>query len=250
MEFTYIVNGHPIQVNHSRDLARSFSESLFRWAGPAHTGMAGTGIARAEAGLALLNESITLLGDRDRNGIKGELALQRDEIARAIEAIDALVGNRENLIGLTSDSDLLRKRLLTGPRYAELVNTCDQAFADRRAADQQMFTAVAADDVKAGRAAIDLADAGKRHADRQISAVADSIIFPALPDEKLFALARTDTEALRRLSATKPTARQMHSALDSGLNAVPAVAKLWIIYESEKPHMLTDLRWRAFEERE
>jgi hypothetical protein len=250
MSHVQALSGYAVEIatDPSRDIARTFSEQLTRWGGAKHLGLAGTGYARAKAGLDLLDDALTRLGERDRKSIKASLVLQRDEIARSIAAADDLIGDSEFLIGLVNASDVLQKRRLTGPKFVELVNTCDRAFADRRAADREVHLAVG-DNVRAARDKIDLAGAGQRHASREIDAVAESIVYPALPDAKLFELARTNTDALLRLSATKPSARSMHAALDAGLVASPSEARLWKCFEGDEPHVLIDLRWRAFAER-
>jgi len=243
------MHGAALVGDPARDLARTFAESLTWWGGPAGVGLARTGYARAQSGLDLLNNAISRLRERDRKGVKAALTAQRDDIARALAAVDSIVGDPEILIGLVNPGDAVDRRRFTGPTFVELVDARDQSSASRRAADQKMFVAVGVDAVRAGREAIDLAESEQRHASRQVDAVLTAIAFPPLPDPKIFELARTNTEQLLRLSATNPKARSMHAALDAGLNAPPAEAKLWVIYEGDEPHILTDLRWRAFAER-
>jgi len=243
-----VIGNYNYVIDSRRDLTRTLSEAVTHWGGPSGLGLARTGYHRARAGLELLDDALARLGDRDRNNIKSALTLQRDEIARAIEAIESLIGDREILVGLEYASALVSKRL-TGPLFVELLQTIDLAAAERRAADDQMHRAVGVDLVRAAREAIDVASAGQRHASRQIDLVLNAIAFPELPDAKIFELARTNTEALLRLGASKPSARAMHGALDAGLAASPAEAKLWVCWESDEPHKLVDLRWLAYSER-
>ncbi|HKO54142.1 MAG TPA: hypothetical protein VJV79_40820 [Polyangiaceae bacterium] len=144
----------------------------------------------------------------------------------------------------------MKKRRLTGPRFAELVETCDRAAADRRVADREMHLAVG-DNVRAARDKIELADAGQRHASVEIYAVSESIVYPTQPDQKIIADAMHNTEQLSSLSATKPSARSMQRARRWARRpARRSEAKLWIYDERDEPHMLIDLRRRAFEERD
>jgi hypothetical protein len=233
----------------ARDLARTFSERLLPWGGPNHLGAAGTGRARALAAVDLLDGALRKLGDRDRKNVKASLVAQRSEIMSAIVAVDELVGDPDILIGLLLSGDLFQRRRLTGARFLELVATVDQAEAERREADRKMHFAVGADNVRAGRDAIDLAEAGQRHASREVAATLEAITYPSLPDAGLFADAKNSTEQLLRLDSAKPTARSMHDALNSGLNARPGEARLWCIYEGNEAHKLIELRQMAFEER-
>jgi len=246
-----VVGAHAIAMigDPARDLTRTFSEVLIRWGGQKHHGEAGTGLARAQAAITLLDDALERLGERDRGGIKASLTSQRAEISRAIAALESLVGDPSFLLGMVNASDATQKRKLTGPLFRELVEATDQASASRRAADQKMFAALGSDSVREARHEIDVAEAEQRHVARQIDDALSAITYPSLPDQESFAAAKHSTEALLRLSPDKPRARSMHSALDSGLNAAPAEAKLWIIFETAEPHMLVDLRWRAFEER-
>jgi hypothetical protein len=94
-----------------------------------------------------------------------------------------------------------------------------------------------------------LADA--RELDRDISSINDrlSVRFLQWPNLEELQSAESSTRDLEKQSAKNPKAAQVHAAIEQGIKAPAHVAALWIAYESQPDHPLTEWRWRGFAER-
>ncbi len=98
------------------------------------------------------------------------------------------------------------------------------------------------------RAALDAVEADGRELDREIRRAIDAMRWVDLPDLAMFTRARQTTEALAKLPGKKPSAWQMHTALDQGRDASIAESRLWVCFEPSEAHALLDLRWRRHNE--
>ena len=211
-------------------------ENLGRWVSvPQHTlaGLPGPKAKdRAVASLELLDSALAKLGTRTgprEDAARQSLTAQRDRIAASLAHFESVKGD------------------LSGPLAVQL--------SERIAASRAAVAAAYAAKEHATRANVESAIleiekclAESREIDRDLDAAKAALFPPEFPNVAEFETARSETEALERMPAKRPSARAMHHVLEAAFRAVPAVSRLFVVYETTPDHELVKLRAKAIAE--
>ncbi|HEX3850094.1 MAG TPA: hypothetical protein VHW01_03960 [Polyangiaceae bacterium] len=211
----------------------SWRDRLAHWAHiPQTEGIGGNHDHRVRtvAAISHLDGAIDALGKRDRNGTRKFLLDTRAKLQAALDAFDSV------------------KEDLSGPVGRALIAKIATTRASLSAAQDAVHFATR-DNVAELTLALHVEEAEGRELDRELVSIYESFEPPHLDNwEALIKDARGSTSDLERLPSRDPTVRQIHRVIDAGLNADPAIARLWIAYETKSEHTLVAWRWRAFAE--
>lgn len=187
--------------------------------------------ARSLEALELIDDALNRLGARTglrEADCRESLKAQRARIAEALAAFDAL--------GSKLDAP---KALELIERSGAVRQALDAAYRAKELATRETVETTS---LELERCLVD-----SRQLDRDIAAALASIAIPEFPRAADFDKARRDTIDTEAMPAKRPTARQVHRAIEAGMSASPAVSRLWIIYETQPDHECVKWRWRAVE---
>jgi len=145
-------------------------------------------------------------------------------IAAALELVNSLQGDFGGPLGVELQSRINSTR-------AALVATITAKETATREGVQNALLA------------IEQAWADIRELDRDLASIYERLIVPPLPNLDELRNAETLTREIESLPGTRPSAVQVHGAIEQGLKADPAIARMFVAFETKPDHEL--VKWRA-----
>jgi hypothetical protein len=210
-----------IKFNHSRWIQVPYGPKL-----PDHQ----VGAARAADAIACLDDALERLGARRRGDTFEYLTSKRTEIASAFAAFESVGANFD------------------GPAFVALVARIAEGRAEGVAVESAHESAKTARELVAARALADDFEIASRALDADIAALVEALKFPEIPSPDWFREARLSTLDLEAKAGKRPSCRAVADAIESGFRTEPAIARLWICYETQPEHELLKFRARALAE--
>jgi hypothetical protein len=185
-----------------------------------------TGLAAVNRALGELTRALARLGTR-----KGE----RAGVARAYlqGEIDRLRASVSAFLALGADPESAAPAY-DGPSIITLEATFAGFTAAANVARSQIAHAETAEQLAAGRAALDAANFASKQAYRALDALADSVAFPSLPDVDALGRAMSDTDHLASVARGKTPYRTLQLAIEQVDRADQLTALLYVVFEPEK----------------
>ncbi len=176
---------------------------------------------------------------REIEALQGAIrALGAKKCERAAEARKFLAKTRDRI---QKSLDAFRSvgADLSGPAAVAMIAKITAARDARAQAEHAVEHATRAT-IAAARAGLDIAEADGREIDREIAAMAESLIPPPLRDVAAdLERARSETAELEAMQPE--SVRALQHAINSGFNAPRQIARLYVIFETDHPLSV----WRA-----